>query len=331
MTKVLNKRQRRKFKYFHLHKIDIFKYLWKKRDNNWNLINLIYEKFKYKFDLTKLSLRTDIIIRTEKKKWKTMYERMFLDRKLFYMFYYNLTYYNLRQIAIKAKKTNYAIALYLLLLESRIDVILYRINFLSSVYMIRQYIKHKTICINNKLVKSCSCRLKYYDILSFKNNKIKIKILKLLRRRINLVKNRNLNTFEINYPNYYEVFYPLLYVTILPIPFTLLENMYFSMKPGDSWVVKKKWNKIKKKKKIKSLIKKNPFQFLIFKLSQIKEIKKLKTKLKLKPNTLINIILEKHKKNWKKKKVEKFYNLYNKKNHIIKPGMILNAYKTFKR
>ena len=274
MSKVLNKRQRRKFKYFHLHKVDIFKYLWKKRDNNWDLINSIYETFKYKFDLTKLSLRTDIVIRSERKKWKNMYERMFLDRKLFYMFYYNLTYYDLRRIAIKAKKTNYAIALYLLLLESRIDVILYRINFLSSVYMIRQYIKHKTILINNKVVQNCNCRLKYYDILSFKNNKLKLKVLNLLKNRIKLIKKKNLNTFEINYPQYYEVFYPLLYVTILPIPFTLIENMYFGMKPTNSWLIKKKWNKMKKKIKIKNLIKKNPFQYLIFNLSKIKEKKK---------------------------------------------------------
>lgn len=329
MIKVLNKRHTRKFKYFHLNKIDIFKYLWKKKNNNWKLINSIYDTLHYKFDVTKLSLRTDIILRSTKRKWQSLYEKIFLDRKLFYTFYYNLTYYDLRRIAIKAKRTNYAVIFYLLLLETRIDVILYRVNFLPSVYMIRQFIKYKLIKVNDNIVTSCNYRLKYYDILSFKNKKTKINVLRLLKSRLKSVKKENKNTFEINYPNYYEVFYPLLYATILPWPFPSMENMYFGTRLVDSWVIRKKKKKYEKKKLIKKIINKISVEKIFFK------------------NFLRNILIKKYLKkklnNWVKKKNYLVQSRLKKKNlfiqpeaykfinHIIKPILILNAYKTYKR
>lgn len=327
MIKVLNKRHTRKFKYFHLNKIDIFKYLWKKKNNNWKLINSIYDTLHYKFDVTKLSLRTDIILRSTKKKWQSLYEKIFLDRKLFYIFYYNLTYYDLRRIAIKAKKTNYAIIFYLFLLESRIDVILYRVNFLPSVYMIRQFIKHNWIIVNNKIVTSCNYRLKYYDILSFKNKRIKINILNLLKLRLKVVKGENKNTFEINYPNYYEVFYPLLYVTILPWPFPLVENMYFGTKLVDSWIIRKKKKKYEKKKLIMKIINKISIEKIFFK-NFLKNVL-IRKYIKKKFNNLKKIKLVQNK--LKKKNLFIQQEKYKFINHIIKPVLILNAYKTYKR
>jgi ribosomal protein S4 len=54
----------------------------------------------------------------------------------------------------------------LLNLETRLDVVLVRLNFCSTIYMARQLIAHKKICVNFHVVDSPGFLLKNGDILS---------------------------------------------------------------------------------------------------------------------------------------------------------------------
>lgn len=55
---------------------------------------------------------------------------------------------------------------YLLKLETRLDIILIRLNFCSSISASRQLISHEKICVNYHVVKNPSYQLKIGDIVS---------------------------------------------------------------------------------------------------------------------------------------------------------------------
>ena len=71
------------------------------------------------------------------------------------------------------------------LLEARLDVVLFRACFFSSIKAARQWINHNKILVNNKFVNSCSYTLKPGDIICIKpKNKILLckKIMYLLKK-----------------------------------------------------------------------------------------------------------------------------------------------------
>ena len=179
----------------------------------------------------KFSLRTDLqgVNKRDRRKWQSLYIQTLVSKRVFHNFYYNITKYELSRLTIKAKRTTYALAMLLILLESRIDVVLYRSYFVFSVYQIRQLIKHRHILLNGKIVSHCGIRVRYYDVLSFKTNKLRKKILNKIFTYIKLTKCKVISLFEVAYPLYYEVYYPLLLVTILPYPLPDKSNIYFGV------------------------------------------------------------------------------------------------------
>ncbi len=54
------------------------------------------------------------------------------------------------------------------LLESRLDVVLFKASFFSSIKTARQYINHNKILVNNQIINICSYKLKAGDIISVK-------------------------------------------------------------------------------------------------------------------------------------------------------------------
>lgn len=94
-------------------------------------------------------------------------------------------------------------------LESRLDVILYRSNFVDSIFVARQIINHKKVLINGRVVNKPGYRLSLNDmiivtdpILSY--NKIKSKLRK--------------NSIICNYPSYLEVNYKLASIILIQLP-----------------------------------------------------------------------------------------------------------------
>jgi small subunit ribosomal protein S4 len=94
-------------------------------------------------------------------------------------------------------------------LESRLDVVLYRSNLFSSIYAARQYISHKKVYVNGRVVTKPGYRLKVHDIAVVSNPKV---LYYQLKER--LQKDLVLG----NYPSYLEVNYKLGAVILSKLP-----------------------------------------------------------------------------------------------------------------
>ena len=55
---------------------------------------------------------------------------------------------------------------FLFLLEARLDVVLFRASFFSSIRSARQWISHNKILVNNNIINTASYKLKPGDIIS---------------------------------------------------------------------------------------------------------------------------------------------------------------------
>ena len=62
------------------------------------------------------------------------------------------------------------------LLESRLDVVVYRSNFVPTVFAARQFVNHKHILVNGKVVNIPSYRLKIGDIVEVREKSRKLTI-----------------------------------------------------------------------------------------------------------------------------------------------------------
>jgi len=224
----INKRKLNKFYLYHLNKIDLFKSLIKKRLKKSSTLNT---KHFYKQDWSVIYgyvLKAGAYEPKFKKKFKLTYNQTFLNKKLFYTYYYNITYYNIRKIAkLSKKKKKFIVSYFLILLESRIDSILLKSHFFSSVYMIRQFILHGHILINNKINYAYGRRLKKNEILSFKS-KLKKWLKKIFKYKLYIYKKYNLNYFQFTIPHYLEISYKYFYILFFNSYYfyTNIENIY---------------------------------------------------------------------------------------------------------
>lgn len=62
------------------------------------------------------------------------------------------------------------------LLESRLDVIVYRANFVPTIFAARQFVNHKHVLVNGKAVNIPSYRLKVGDVVSVREKSRKLNI-----------------------------------------------------------------------------------------------------------------------------------------------------------
>ena len=58
---------------------------------------------------------------------------------------------------------------FILLLESRLDSIVYRANFVATVFAARQFVSHKHVTVNGKIVNIPSYRLKIGDVVQIRD------------------------------------------------------------------------------------------------------------------------------------------------------------------
>ena len=86
-------------------------------------------------------------------------------------------------------------------MESRLDVLMFRLHLVPSIRMARQIILHGNVTVNFKIIKKSGYNLKENDFLSFKPEYIK-KTKKMVY--LNLKKEKRKTTFKLITPNYVE-------------------------------------------------------------------------------------------------------------------------------
>ena len=107
-------------------------------------------------------------------------------------------------------------------LESRLDVILYRANFFSSIYAARQFINHKKVYVNGLVVNKPGYNVFINDIITISNYQ---------DFYLNLQSRLKENLVLVNYPKYLEVNYKLgaIIFSRLPenaeVPFPFFMNL----------------------------------------------------------------------------------------------------------
>jgi len=98
------------------------------------------------------------------------------------------------------------------MLETRLDLLVYRSNFFHSIFTAKQFILHHGIFVNGVLIFKPNYRIGLSDIVSVSNiEKYYLEVRKKLKR----------NRLFLNYPSYLEVNYKLgmlmLYKNPIPI------------------------------------------------------------------------------------------------------------------
>ena len=94
-------------------------------------------------------------------------------------------------------------------LEGRLDVILYRSNFFTSIFAARQYISHNKVLINGLVVNKPSYIVSLHDVITLRN--IEILYISLKER----LKSRSI---LVNHPSYLEVNYKIGAISLVMLP-----------------------------------------------------------------------------------------------------------------
>ena len=97
------------------------------------------------------------------------------------------------------------------LLESRLDILLFRLNFVKTPREAREYIKSNKIKINDNVVKSLNYQLYINDIITF-DKKLSINFYKKLLLKLKKKK------ILFNYPKYLEMNYNLMKCMFISYP-----------------------------------------------------------------------------------------------------------------
>jgi ribosomal protein S4 len=138
--------------------------------------NLFFSLKKHRTVRKKSRLRffsPDFIYLTSKfsKKLEEEFKKTLLNKrklKLFFGFQKTTLLKNfLDKVLFKKFNNSLKESLFCSLLERRLDVILYRLGFVKTLFEARHLISHKKVFINDFLIKSCSHILKKGDIISF--------------------------------------------------------------------------------------------------------------------------------------------------------------------
>jgi len=181
-------------------------------------------------------LRLDIINPRKKTKRFTHKNLAAINAKKFRGFYQDIRILQLKRVIREYKKENLnKYKIFLLCLESRLDVMIYRLHFVNSIGDARQLISHGNITVNGTIVNQRNYQLKALDVVS-----------SILAQRTFFLRNimYRLLPFKLKeilyyYPSYYEVNYRILSATFLGynINFTEFNIPFFSsVKPADGFV-----------------------------------------------------------------------------------------------
>ena len=171
--------------------------------NNKKIFFLIRRKKKFKYRIVTNELEY-------RKKMRTIKIRHYLNRLKLRRFYGNISLKKFKDIFKEsALNSNFLGKSFICLLETRLDVILYRAKFFKSIFSARQYIHHKGIYIDGILVFKPNYKVKLFTIISIKNAR---------SLYINMRNKFLQKKFFSNYPSYLEVNYKLGFIVLYKIP-----------------------------------------------------------------------------------------------------------------
>jgi small subunit ribosomal protein S4 len=123
-------------------------------------------------------------------------------------YYANIKERQFRKLYLEAKKIKGDTGQNLVsLLESRLDAVIYRANFVPTMHAARQFINHKHIEVNGKTVNISSYRLKIGDVVTIKKSSQELLILL-----------ETIQKKEREVPEYIQVDYKTKEVKILNLP-----------------------------------------------------------------------------------------------------------------
>lgn len=234
--KNINFKQRYRF----LFKSSLQKKRYKNMIRMWNLIKK--RQFpscikKNKKDKEKNNiLRLDIINPRKKTKRFNHKNMAAINAKKFRGFYQDIKVFQLKRIIHEYKKENLnKYKIFLLALESRLDVMIYRLHFVDSIGQARQLISHGNIIVNGKIVNQKNYQLKALDIVSSVIEKRNFFLRNILQRLLPF----KFKEILYYYPVYYEVNFRILSATFLGYNIKFTENnipFFSSLKPADGFV-----------------------------------------------------------------------------------------------
>ena len=189
----------------------ILNYLFNAYQNNFKYRRLLYKRhFFLSKKRTKFLYKVISDEKEFRRKKRTIKINKYLNLLKLRRFYGNLSKKKFKRIfQQKAVNINIVGRSFAFFLESRLDVILYRANFFTSIYEARQYINHNKVFVNGLIVNKPSTKIFLNDIIVLKNPIIFYD---------NLKNRLNENSLLVNYPSYLEVNYKLGSVILTKIP-----------------------------------------------------------------------------------------------------------------
>jgi len=106
---------------------------------------------------------------------KKRYKERFLWPRLLKNYYLTLSWRNMNQYYKKSRMlAGNFINNFIMMLEGRLFMIVYRINWINNLFMIKNILKYNIFFINGKVRSHCNYHLKYNDILTIDFNYIEI-------------------------------------------------------------------------------------------------------------------------------------------------------------
>jgi small subunit ribosomal protein S4 len=152
----------------------------------------------------------------QKIKKSSLYYKLYRQEKILRTIYGNLTHQQFKNIL----KINYKNAHYkqnpLLRLETRLSIIISRLNWGRSIFEAKQLILHKNILVNGRIITYSNYLLKPGDIVQLKQTKI-LKVLNTLEEKLS---KKHLDFLPFLLPDYIQVNYNIMTAILLYIPTT---------------------------------------------------------------------------------------------------------------
>lgn len=207
---IINSINFQKYKKYHYTKKTYLRRKWTRNKRIYTIQDKLLRNKKINSGNFNLELIPRTNIKANNKVFKSLYHQRISKIWNFRKFYGCLSNKQLKKFCLMSyRKRGDIVINFLILLESRIDTILYRTGLVSSIFEARQFINHKKIMVNNEVVSIRSYLLKPSDILAIHPKYYNLIKLQLLKR----IYNKSIMFYNMNY---YETSYKLLNTLFIP-------------------------------------------------------------------------------------------------------------------
>lgn len=116
---------------------------------------------------------------------KKRFDWKYLSRKFTKFFYLTLDHYQFRKLSkIAAKMEGSFESNYIQLVEGRILTLIYRMNWMYSVFQIKTFIQSGYVTVNNKVISLCNFSVNYGDFIKLRSKEIRTLIRSDIIRRL---------------------------------------------------------------------------------------------------------------------------------------------------